>query len=286
MTRLLELLYRYRKLLVFLFLEIVAFVLVVQYNNPQRGAFRSFMLSVGGGLNQANANVVEYLHLRGQNRQLMETIIKIRKENQRLQEQLAHYRSPGIDSTRFKAYPDSVQPAFNLLNYLPCRVIENNTRGNFNYMVLNIGANEGVEPGMGILSVNGVAGLVTHTSPDYALGMSVLNANFRLSAMIKSKGIVGTFMWDGQSSRYANLRYVPLHYQPNIGDTIITSNYSTVFPEGIVLGRISSIREGEDSGFYDIEVQLATDFHRLNHVFVTFSPDQAEIDTLKAQTAQ
>ncbi|MFW5659356.1 MAG: rod shape-determining protein MreC, partial [Bacteroidota bacterium] len=174
-------------------------------------------------------------------------------------------------------------PTRKAFNYLNARVVNNNTMGAYNYITLNRGREHGVRPGMGVISANGVVGVVSEVSDNYALAMSMLNKRLKVSAKILKKGIVGSLNWDGTDPRFAKLLYIPLHNHPSIDDTVVTSNYSTIFPEGMVLGQISSIEESEENGFYDIRVKLENDFNRLDYVYIVEQMHKAEIDSLEAR---
>jgi rod shape-determining protein MreC len=136
---------------------------------------------------------------------------------------------------------------------------------------------------MGVISGNSVVGFVTSVTDDYALVMSVLNKRAQISAKVKRKEILGSLKWGGGDPRYAQMLHIPLHYQPNVGDTVITSHYSTLYPEGMLLGFIERIEESDiHNGYYDIRVRLATDFRSLNFLYVVRDRNKAAIDKLQS----
>ncbi len=128
---------------------------------------------------------------------------------------------------------------------------------------------------MGVISDQGLVGIVLESSANFATVIPIINRNFRLSAKIKSNNYSGILQWDGVSPRYAVLTEIPFHVILTEGDTILTSGFSSIFPEGIEVGRIESFSL-EKGNFYDIRVELFTDFQRLFHVNVIRNYRQEE----------
>jgi rod shape-determining protein MreC len=279
MRRLLELISQFRNLLLFLALEGVAFWLVVSYNSQQGSVFQAFTHRFVNGVEELNHSIVSYFNLGQVNDALQADLMALRVQNDSLRAQVAYLRHTIPQSASYYAYGDTLRPSV-AFRYIPARILENTLTGSYNYVVLNVGKAHGVRPEMGIITATGVAGIVSHVSDNYSLGLSLLNRNVRISARIKGKEILGTFTWSGGSIRMGTMQFVPLHYQPSRGDTIVTSNFSTLFPEGFILGTIHSIQESEQNGFYDIEVKLATDFGSLDYVYVTENRNRPEIDSL------
>jgi rod shape-determining protein MreC len=138
-----------------------------------------------------------------------------------------------------------------------------------------------VQPGMGVIASNGVVGRVKTVSANYSTVTSLLHSQMLISAKIKKNNTMGTVKWQGGDYRTAILDYIPLHVKLTKGDTVITSGYNTVFPEGIVVGTISSVQKEADKSFYTIKIQLAVDFARLSYVYVVENKQKAERNTLE-----
>jgi len=120
---------------------------------------------------------------------------------------------------------------------------------------------------MAVISSNSVAGVIVGCSKDYSVAMSILNLDFKLSARIKSNGYFGSLSWDGRDYRYAILSEIPQHVLVNVGDTIETTGYSAIFPEGAMVGTVSDYEKfGGD--FYKITVLLSNDFKKMHFVDV------------------
>lgn len=152
-------------------------------------------------------------------------------------------------------------------NYSSAEVIENSINRQKNYFTLNKGERQGLTNDMAVTAGNSVAGVIVGCSENYAVAMSLLNLDFRLSARIKSNGYFGSLSWDGLDIRHVVLSEIPQHVTVNLGDTIETTGFSAVFPEGIMIGTISDFEKiGGD--FYSIKVLLITDFKKLHFVDV------------------
>lgn len=146
-------------------------------------------------------------------------------------------------------------------------VIENSINRQKNFFTINKGEDQGIKVDMSVVSANSVAGVVVGCSRNYSVVMSLLNLDFKLSARIKSNGYFGSLSWDGRDYRYAVLSEIPQHVLVNVGDTIETTGYSAIFPEGVMVG---TVRDYEKYGgdFYKISVSLTTDFKKLHFVDV------------------
>jgi len=285
MGRLLAFLTRFRNLLAFIVLEVLALVLLVRMNDSQAQDFERLSASTTAELNALNTRIVSYFRLDEVNQNLAAEMSDLRRENDALRQQLARREAAlmELDSLILRRDSAAVGQHF---RYMPCRIVENNLLSNYNHLLVNIGSEEGVKSGMGITTAKGVAGIITHASPHFALGMSLLNRNLKLSVRTLGKGFIGSLVWDGSDIRYAELNYVPLHYTPEPGDTVVTSGFSSVFPEGLQVGTIERVRPSEASGFYEIDVRLATDFSTLDYVYVTANDSRAELDTLRTKLLQ
>jgi rod shape-determining protein MreC len=293
MGRLFALLYRFRNLILFLLLEAVAAGILFRYNQEQHSALESVMIGVSGRMNAVKKEVTTYARLGRVNQQLSRDIAALRQEVDGLRSDLARkagvspHGSYGSDSLNIDSMAVACDTVMNPKDYyyIPCRAVDNTIQSSYNHIIVNVGAEDGVKQEMGIVSPRGVAGMITYVSDHYALGMSMLNKKFRLSAKIKHSNITGTIRWEGGDTQYGSLDYIPLHYQPQVGDTVITSNYSTLFPEGYLIGRIATIEDAGKKGFFDIRVELFTEFSRLDYLYLVRSQDKAEIDSLR-QIAQ
>ena len=161
----------------------------------------------------------------------------------------------------------SVEDSSNKQQYqhTSAEAIQNSINRQKNFFTINRGESQGIKVDMAVLSGNGVAGVIVGCSKNYSVAMSLLNLDFKLSARIKSNGYFGSLGWDGRDYRYAVLSEIPQHVLVNVGDTIETTGYSAIFPEGELIGTVSDYEKfGGD--FYKITVLLMTDFKKLHFV--------------------
>ena len=137
-----------------------------------------------------------------------------------------------------------------------------------NYITIDKGRSDGIERDMGVVSERGVVGIISTVSDNYAVVIPILNPKFRLSCKVLGSGYFGSMSWDGRNVQYAKLDELPRHVDFQAGDTIVTSAFSAIFPEGIMMGTVSSFEKQRDDNYYSLTVKLATDFTRLNTVMV------------------
>jgi len=138
---------------------------------------------------------------------------------------------------------------------------------------------------MGVVCSEGIVGMITHVSDSYSLGFSVLNKKWGASAKLKKSGTFGPLSWDGSDASFANLTGIPFHVQLAVGDTVVTSSYSSVFPEGIMIGTVHSIEQPPGDNYYKIVVQLSVDFRSVSYVDVVENLKADEIRNLERNKA-
>ena len=163
-------------------------------------------------------------------------------------------------------------------------MINNSVERFKNFITINKGTLEGIEPGMAVISSAGAIGKVKSVSDHYAVLISLLNTDEFTSSMIKRTNHFGSINWDGKDPLYSQLNFIPRHANPTIGDTVVTSGFNAVFPEGILVGVIEEVSLGPEAQFFDIKVKLAQDFSKLAFVEVIRSNLLAEIDSLQRVT--
>jgi len=138
---------------------------------------------------------------------------------------------------------------------------------------------------MGVIGPQGIVGIVLESSDNYSTVIPVINRDFRLSVKISKNNFVGILSWEGMSHRVASLNEIPFHADVAIGDSIVTSGYSAVFPEGLFVGNVKEV-EQQEGNFYIIRIQLGTDFQKLFHVNVINNFNREEQVELEASLKQ
>ena len=271
MRTLLRFFQKYSNLLLFLLLEIIAVTLIVQGNSYQRSRLIGLNRQVTGYIYNKVDGAREYFSLKEVNEQLVEENMELRNRLDRV--------STLLDSATVVNELKGEHRYY----YVQSRIVQNSIYKQFNYLTLNKGKKQGVFRNMGVVSDQGLVGIILETSANFATVIPVINRDFRLSAKIKSNNYAGILQWDGISPRFAVLNEIPFHVDLSEGDTILTSGFSSIFPEGINVGTIESFSL-EKGNFYDIRVKLFTDFQRLYHVNVIRNSRQEEQLNLENQT--
>lgn len=268
MQRIVLFLYRLRAFLLFILLEAVAIGFIVSYNSPQGAAFFNSSNQVSGRLLAFQDSFMEYFHLASANDALAE-------KNAALIQELTFYKRPA-DSVHFQL--DSALS----LNYefRSAKVINNSIHLNQNHLTLNKGRRHGVKEGMGVFNEDGIVGRVKGVSNNFASVLSILHTELLVSSKIKKTNVFGSTQWDGKDSQRAKLIYVPRHVEIEPGDTIVTSGYNSIFPEGIPVGVVEEVAPGQETNYLDITMKLAADFSKLTYVYLVENVMEAEFDSL------
>jgi rod shape-determining protein MreC len=152
--------------------------------------------------------------------------------------------------------------------YLEAKVINNSINKRNNYITINKGSNHGIKPLMAIIAPDGVVGIVKSVSENYSSVLSLLNKNTMISGRLKNLGYLGSVHWNGGDPSVAEMYDIPKHAAIQVGDTIITSAASAIFPEGVLIGVIEQFQLKDGDNFYDITLRLSTDFGKLSYIYV------------------
>jgi rod shape-determining protein MreC len=256
MSNLLRFIIRYHFFFLFLLLETVSVILIVQHNNYQKAQFLNFSESLQGSYYEISGGIREYLSLRQINRDLYMENTLLRNRMDRLVRNQEKPLNGGYDSIPYRQF-----------SYIPARVINSSVNKQFNFITLNKGSHHGIEPEMAVIAPNGVVGVVYATSGNYSTVIPMINRNFRLSAKILKNGYYGSLSWAGIGYGKAILEEIPFHVEIQPGDTIVTSGYSAIFPEGIMVGTIAEF-ETRAGNFYTIMVDIAVDYKNIQYVNV------------------
>ena len=262
MRNLLEFLAKYNHWFVFLILEVVSMVLLFQYNSYQGSAWFSSANAVTGKLYEWDANVETFFSLTKVNQELTQRNAYLEQEVQKLSDSLV---SVTKDSSIYH------RDQFALLrNYrlIPAKVVSNSVDKPGNLMTIDKGSADGIHKDMGVISGTGVVGIVYLVAEHYAIVIPVLNTKSNISCMIQNRGYFGYLRWKGGVSDLAYLEEVPRHAHFKLGDYVVTSGYSAVFPPGVRVGRILHVFNSADGLSYRVQLRLSTDFARLRDVCV------------------
>ena len=272
-NRLILLLKKYDYVVVFLLLVVVSVVLMSRTSYYQSSKLISWTNSIAGGWYQGVHSVSGYFGLKSENDRLA-------AENARLRAQLESSYIKYIDKD--STYNDTVyKPRF---TFTEANVIKNSWNQQNNYVMINKGSSHGIKPDMAVISPDGIVGVVMSVSDNFATIMPVLHSDSRNSVKVKRTGISGSLVWDGADYRYAQVIDVPTTHKFLQGDTIITSGLANDFPEGIPVGYVMEAENLSGSGFYIVKIRLATDFNKLDHVYIINDRFGQEMKSLMDRT--
>jgi rod shape-determining protein MreC len=251
------LLWRNNFTIVFFLLQGLSFYLLIENNKYQNASVLNATNAVVTKTTEGVSYVREYIHLRENNQFLAD-------ENARLRAQLreASYQS---DTNRTEVTDTLMKQQY---TFITAKVINNSVNRRNNYLTLNKGKLQGIKPEMGVITSNGIAGIVKQVSDHYCTVMSLLHKDSRISAKIKSNNFFGSLVWDGNDPRFASLNEIDKTVPVRIGDTIVTTSFSSIFPADILIGVVSAKELRKGSNFHDIRVKLTTRFDNLTYVYV------------------
>lgn len=246
------------------FLEVISFYLIFQYSSYPKSVFFNSSNEVVGKVYTISGNIVSYFGLRETNQDLLEKNAYLQNRVISL-ENYAH--SLMADSLKTEAIlKDSVE--VDPYNFIIARVIGNSISQAQNYIRINKGSNAGISADMGVISQQGIVGIVIATTPNFSLIQPVINPKTILNCKIKGSNAPGSLVWDAQDYRYANLEDFPRHEKFEEGDTIITSGNSQIFPEGIMVGIVEGFEKQKDDNLLILKIRLSTDFATLKDVLI------------------
>jgi rod shape-determining protein MreC len=178
---------------------------------------------------------------------------------------------------------DSVK-GYDKLDVIQSKVINNSYNTPENYLTINTGTLKGIRPDMGVVSSQGIVGVIEKVSPNYATVISVLNIKSKINAKVKRTNHFGSLIWKAKNAGYVQLVEIPRLASVKKGDTIVTGGISKIFPENIPVGIIDKIYMDTETNYFTVDVRLFNDMTNLNHVYIIKNKDIGEINKLEAET--
>lgn len=276
MRNLFNFIIRYSTWFVFAFYVLLSCILLTKRDDYHASVLLTSANSLTGGVYKGASMISGYFNLKQINQSLQESNAYLENENLNLRNEIATYKTllAENDST------DNKNDFKKRFNYILASVINNSTRHPQNYFTINSGYLDGVDRGMGVVDHNGIVGIVNVSGPHTSRVISILNETQHFSVKIKDTPFVGSLSWRGNDPGIAYVEEVPRHAKYNIGDTIVTSGFSTTFPEGLPVGTILNRVRTSDDNFYILKVRLASDFKTLSTVRVIKDVFKNELDSL------
>lgn len=268
MNKLFEYIRRNGHIILFVLFQVLSFLLIVVFNPYQQAKFNGVFLEISGIVNGWNQAVNQYFQLANQNQQLIYNF--------------------GDSSTTFSHlnkvafFDDTItinDPKFSSqFEIFPATVIYNTVHKKNNVFIINRGSNHGIKKSLGVLSPNGVAGIVIGVTPNYSTVMSVLNSEFKLIPQIEENEYYSSIEWNRTKPEYLEINGVNKQEKLEKETLVTTGKSSAIFPQGIPIGTIKKLNKNTTSQYYNILVKPATDFRRLGIVFVLENKHKDEIE--------
>jgi rod shape-determining protein MreC len=244
-------------------LQIIALSFLFRYNKFHEAAFMGVANELTGRVSSKYSNVEYYFHLKKTNESLS-------SQNERLLNSLKSNIQPPDSLTRIVIDTSKIDTLGTKRRYLwrEARVVNNSVSLQNNYITIHRGEKQGVRKDMGVVSPDGLVGMVVNTSENFAVVMTMLNRQASVSAKLKKTGEIGKVQWDGKSPDYITMINIPKSAQVIAGDSVVTSGYSLTFPPGILIGVITKVLEDKSSNFYTLIVKPSTNFYNVEYVTV------------------
>jgi rod shape-determining protein MreC len=270
MRNLLAFISRYQFLFFFLIYLIISFTLIYNNNYYQRSKVVSTTGGITGRLNEYYDNLTGFLELKRSNDQLA-------KENARLRSLL---------NLKTKTLPDSMLIMENglTIRYISAKLISNSTQFRNNYFMLDKGYLAGIKKDMGVVTMDGVVGIIIDVSANYSSGISILHKDSRISGRISKNDQLVNISWDGINYRLGDISHIPTHVNLVPGDTILTSGNSQIFPEGLMVGTVEYVEDEMDNMFKKGKIRFSIDYNQVTYVYVIENTRRDEINRLKMTT--
>lgn len=264
----------FKKFFVFALLEIISIILYFSYNSYQHGQYLNASNTIAGKVQAYRSEIANYFNLSNTNWELARENAMLKNKLYAANKALEYFSEDSTYATRVKNAKD------NNYSFVSARVVNATFTKSHNYLTLDKGSEDGIRPEMGVICQAGVVGIVKAVSEHFSLAMPVLNVSSRISVKVKDKSRTGTLVWKGEDYRYANLEEVPSYIPIAKGDSVVTSGFSDIFPEGIYVGKISKIGKGKDKTI-NVNVTLGPDFSKLVYVDVIDFKNAEEMKKLE-----
>ncbi len=273
MKNLLNFLYKNNFFFVFLFLEFICGFILIKNNGFQGSSLLNSSNKVSANIYEVEASAKEYLLLKDENERLAKMNVY-----------LLNRIKLGYAAIPLKIYKKNDTLYKQEYEFMNGKAINSGVNKRNNYLTLNIGSEQGVKKEMGVITNDGIIGVIKDVSANFSSAMSILHKDVIVNCQLKKDGTYGPLIWDGSDYRFSNLTDIPTHAKIKKGDTVITSSLSGIFPEGILVGFVDSFEQRPNESFYTVKVKLSADFKKVNHVSVIKYNYKTERDSLEIKS--
>ncbi|MFV0483974.1 MAG: rod shape-determining protein MreC [Bacteroidales bacterium] len=264
MNDLFQILRRLQNLVIFLLLEGVCIFIILKNNDFQIAQYAGSHAYMTGKLYELRTSIGDYFKLRKNNERLI-------NENSVLKLQLL--------ASRYKEIPDYHHLSDSLV-LEKAKIINLSRTRSHNHFTISVGRKNGVGVNQGVVSSAGIVGIITNTSENYSLGITLMNEKISVPSKLAKTNDYGIIRWDA-TRELAFLDEIPQHVELSVGDSVVTSGFSSCFPHGMLIGKVKNLKKPFSSNYYEIEVELAENFSNVENVYVTKLPGGQEITDLE-----
>ena len=255
--------------ILFIVLEVISILLLANSQRFHRNRMVNTTNDVVGKIYEWGSEIGNYFRLNSANEQLAE-------ENAMLRKQLSVVH----DTT--SCFYDTIG-SDTLYEYIPAQVVNNSTNQANNYIIINKGRRDGIERDMSVISSEGIVGVVTDVSRNYASVMSLLHSKSVVGVRFKNNQEIARLVWETNNYHFGMVEDIPTHILLQKGDTILTSSNSNIFPEDLMVGTVEEFYPTAVDALNKAKIRYATDFSTLRHVYIINDLHKPERDSLKAR---
>lgn len=273
MQRIINALLQFRNPILYLFLLVLSFSFSFNQSPFHQYSFQKYGFYLSSRLYYIKDALASYYNLKVINQQLL-------KENEKLKKIEINLRDLSLypfDFKEHKRFPFKVKRA---------NVLKNSFQNQRNFLTLNIGSDDGIQPEMGVISKNGIVGVVHSVSKNYSNVISILNKDLKINVRTNKNPAFGSLVWSGASPLEFKIEDIVSNAKLSPGDTLITGGMSSYFPLGIPIGKITKLNKIKGSGYYSIDAILFNDLSQIYYVYVLENSDFREIKSLQKNISQ
>ncbi len=261
---------RFYVLILFVLLEFFALSLIYKSHKYQEVSFLNTSGNFSGTFLGYFNNINTFIHLGQNNKSLME-------ENVLLKEQLRYQNNYPSDSALPK---NSLSYKF---SYTAAKIVNNTVNKSINYITLDKGSKDGIHKGLGVISSNGVVGIITNVSENFSLAMSVISVKSQISVRHKNSNALGSLYWNGNNPYLLQVDGFSKTLPIKKNDTLVTAGFSSIFPPDIVVAKVKKLKPDESTSFFHVDVVLTNQINSLSYVYIVKNEKKKEIDSLEIQ---
>ena len=259
---------------VFLLLEIIAFLMIINQGTFQSSVFHNTVLNVTSTFYTEISSITDYFSLNEDNKLLAAKNAELQRKVNNLEDFIAR---KNYESTLYK---DTIQ------KIVPAKVVSHTVGKINNYLIINKGTNDGITENMAVISTEGVVGVIQSVSENYAVVVSILSSKLKISGKFKTTGYLCAVFWDGVSPRTGSVKNIPEHITAAVGDTVVTSGYSSIFPEDVMIGTVKKVSLNTSTAWNDLTIEYAVDFMSIRYVNVIVFSNFEELLNLEKSLKQ